>query len=312
MIRRIETRNGSWIVTMSNRIAVISAAAALLVATAVCPAGDAEGGAAGSDKPNIALNQGVSIEQIVPETDADHGSSTKGTLRSDEAASHAGAQEFRDHGQRKLKGRIPSGVHFGKNARLAREGLGLSDKQSTPSYLSGLGALAIVLVLIGVVAWAVKRWMPAARGGSSGVLRIVGRASLSAKHTVALVQLGRRFVMVGVTGDRLAALCEVSDPDEVAELVARIDTSGKHAAPGFDHMLEGETHCYREVAVDDAGGGIGAAGENDQDARCGYTTRGGEALTGSQREPVKDGATGTGPRKPLRDLLHRLRTLQIN
>lgn len=311
MIHRAGLRNGGRVATMFDRIVVMNAATVLLVAAAVCAAGDAKDGSAGPNKHDIALNQGVSIEKVVPDTDADRGSSTPMALPSDAEALRAGERNAPAGGQRKHKLRASSVVHNGQNARRSRDGFGLSGKKSTPSYLTGLGALAIVLVLIAVVAWAVKRWMPVGRGGGSGVLRIVGRASLSTKHTIALVQLGRRFVMVGVAGDRVAALCEVSDPDEVAELVARIDTSGKHAVPGFDHLLYREADCYREAAREDAGGERMSARENVQDARGGHAARGREAFAGYQREAVKDPAKGAERRKPLSDLLHRLRTLQI-
>ncbi len=52
--------------------------------------------------------------------------------------------------------------------------------------------------------------------------------------------------MVGVGGDRLSALCEVSDPDEVAELLGRVGAS--HAPPvekGFEKMLLSETGEYK-------------------------------------------------------------------
>lgn len=309
MIPRAGVLNGGRVAAVFNRNAVTHAAAALLVTAAVCVADDANGGSGGSDKNHIALNQGVSIEQIVPDADAGDGFSTGGPLRSDEEASRDGRHEVGNSGQRRSKPRVTPGVHTARRARLSRDAPGASGAQSTPSYLTGLGALAVVLVLIGLAAWAVKRWMPAARGGGSGVLQIVGRANLSAKHTLALVQIGRRFVMVGVAGDRVTALCEVSDPDEVAELAARVDTSDKQAGPGFDHLLHGEAACYREVAEHEAEGGRSSVQENVQDAQGNYPARGREAFAVRQLEPVKDRMTGRKPRKPLNDLLRRLRTL---
>ncbi len=287
----------------------MNAATVLLVTAAVCAADEAIGGSAGADKNHIAANQSASIQQIAPDADAGDGSWAPGALRSDEEASRDGEKDVGNSGRRRNQPRAAPGAHATRRARFSRDAPGVSGEQSTPSDLSGLGALAVVLVLIGVAAWAVKRWMPVGRGGGSGVLQVVGRVSLSSKHTITLVHLGRRFVMVGVAGDRVTTLCEVTDPDEVAELVARVDTSGKQAAPGFDHLLHGEAACYEEVADHEAGGLRGAVQENLQEAQGNYPARGCEELAACRPEPLKDRMTGTKPRKPLNDLLRRLRTL---
>jgi flagellar biogenesis protein FliO len=88
--------------------------------------------------------------------------------------------------------------------------------------------------------------MPSARAADSGVLRVVGRAALSSKQSVALIQLGRRFVMVGISGDRLNRLCEVGDPDEVAELAARTGAMPASRAGAFDDLLLREAADFGE------------------------------------------------------------------
>ena len=52
------------------------------------------------------------------------------------------------------------------------------DATSTPWYRSGLVALMIVLGIVWLAYWAVRRWMPAVRAGESQVLRIVARTHL--------------------------------------------------------------------------------------------------------------------------------------
>ena len=143
-----------------------------------------------------------------------------------------------------------------------------------------MGLLAVVLALVAVVFWAVRRWVPAARAVDGGVLRVVGRASVAPKHHVSLVQLGRRFVMIGVSPDRLSTLCEVSDPEEVAELATRLAARTGRGEDAFDEQLFREVASYAEPpeeVVDDI----------PRNAR------------GAWRH-----------RRPLTDLLGKLRTLQ--
>ena len=122
--------------------------------------------------------------------------------------------------------------------------------------------------------------MPSARAADSGVLRVVGRAALSSKQSVALIQLGRRFVMVGISGDRLNRLCEVGDPDEVAELAARTGAMSASRAGAFDDLLLREATDF----------GKGREGEQEEER---------SVRTGLGRSP-----------KRLAGLLQRLRALQ--
>ena len=118
--------------------------------------------------------------------------------------------------------------------------------RSTPWYRTGLGALAIVLALVGAAFWLVRRWMPSARTVDASVMKIVGRTGLTPKHSLALVRVGRRYVMVGGSADRLDSLCEISDPEEVAELSARVGIDRSLAAEPFDTLLAGEASDYQD------------------------------------------------------------------
>ncbi|MCC7293914.1 MAG: flagellar biosynthetic protein FliO [Phycisphaerales bacterium] len=88
-------------------------------------------------------------------------------------------------------------------------------------YRSGMVSMAAVLALIGAMFWAARKFMPGAAARSSGVMNLAARAALSPKHSVALLQVGRRrFVLVGISSDRLATLADMTDAEEVAELAA--------------------------------------------------------------------------------------------
>ena len=122
--------------------------------------------------------------------------------------------------------------------------------------------------------------MPAARASESGLLRVVSRAALSPKHSVVLVHLGRRFVVVGVSPDRLDALCEIQDAEEVAELAARAGAGAARRRDGFEDELIREARQFQDVG--------GAATE----------------------ETVRIKPRPIGVREPLADLLNRLRALR--
>lgn len=165
-------------------------------------------------------------------------------------------------------------VRRSRPARSVSEAMRRADAVTTPWYRSGLGALAVVLAIVGLLAWVIRRWLPSTRLTDAGGLRVVGRASVTPKHSVVLLRVGRRYVLVGVSGERMTPLSEVSDPDEVAELTRQTGVSG---ADAFDRVLLKEATIY---------------GESDED------------------EPDAIGSSSTESRRPLNDLLKRLKSLQ--
>jgi flagellar biosynthetic protein FliO len=90
---------------------------------------------------------------------------------------------------------------------------------------NGAWPMLVVLALIAGLAWGARRWlngMNRATGGAA--IDILARQFVSSKQTLCLVRLGRRVVLLGVTPDRMTTLCEISDPEEAALLVASIET----------------------------------------------------------------------------------------
>ncbi len=149
-------------------------------------------------------------------------------------------------------------------------------------YQSGLGALSIVLALVGVATWAVRRWLPSAKIRDNDLLRVVSRTSLSPKQSLALVHLGRRFVVLGISSDNVNVLCEVTDPDEVADLVQRTEKARNERPHGFDSALLDEAARFDEPI---------------------------EPVTKGQQPHAFEKHAG---RDSLRALLHRLKTLKTH
>ena len=98
-------------------------------------------------------------------------------------------------------------------------------------YPRVLGALTAVIALIFLLRWCGRLFFPAAAGrGSSRVVEVLSRSPLAPKQQVMLIRVGERLVLVGDSGGQMTALCEISQPDEVARLVGQLREE-KAAAP---------------------------------------------------------------------------------
>ena len=95
-----------------------------------------------------------------------------------------------------------------------------------------LGALALVVVLIFAARIMLKRFGPVSGQQRREMLDVLARATVSPRHQLLLVRVGRRVVLVGQSPASLAALSEVTDAEEAAALIeAASSGSGlKHAA----------------------------------------------------------------------------------
>lgn len=80
-----------------------------------------------------------------------------------------------------------------------------------------------VLGLIVICVAAIRKWLPQATRISGGsVINILARQYLSGKQSLALVKVGKRVVLVGVTPEAMSTLTEISDPEEIASLAASL------------------------------------------------------------------------------------------
>ncbi len=105
----------------------------------------------------------------------------------------------------------------------------------------GVPLLGVVTLMI-VLGAAMRRFGgPLARGGRpSGVLEILGRYPIARGQQLVLLRLVNRVVLLHQTRSGLAALSEVTDPDEVAALLARVEAATRSGQPGrFQGLLAG-------------------------------------------------------------------------
>ncbi|MHC4415037.1 MAG: flagellar biosynthetic protein FliO [Planctomycetota bacterium] len=127
------------------------------------------------------------------------------------------------------------------------------------------GALAVVLGLLVLLRAMLRRVGSSLEGGGrpSGVAEVVARYPVARGQQLVVLKLGRRIVLLHQTKTAMTTLSEMSDPEEVAALLARIESTPRRGAGGrFQALLhrfanEGRTgHAFppRTVAGADAEG----------------------------------------------------------
>jgi flagellar biogenesis protein FliO len=94
-----------------------------------------------------------------------------------------------------------------------------SSSESSGGWWAGPVGIAAALAVFGGVSVASKRFLPSR---DSGPIQVVGRSSLSTKHSVYLLRVGDRVLILG-TGPQgpPSTLGEVTDPVELARLAPR-------------------------------------------------------------------------------------------
>ncbi len=86
-------------------------------------------------------------------------------------------------------------------------------------------ALAVVVGLMLLLRWGARRMAgPMAGGGRpSGVLEVLGRYPIARGQQLVLLKMAGRVVLLHQSRTAMTSLTEVSDPDEVAALLARVE-----------------------------------------------------------------------------------------
>jgi flagellar biogenesis protein FliO len=104
-----------------------------------------------------------------------------------------------------------------------------------------LGALAIViglLLLMRAVVKRISRGWAASGERPSGVLEILARYPIGRAQSLVLLKVARRIILVHQNGTAMTALSEITDPDEVAGLLSRLEAgSSERGAAKFRNAL---------------------------------------------------------------------------
>lgn len=89
-------------------------------------------------------------------------------------------------------------------------------------------ALGSVIALIVVLRLVLKRLFPqVVAPKAANVMRVLARLPINPRQQVLLLQVGRRVVVVGDCGQAMSSLGEISDPDEVTQLLSQISEDSR-------------------------------------------------------------------------------------
>ena len=77
------------------------------------------------------------------------------------------------------------------------------------SLLRTMLGLIVVLAVMAAIAWLMKRVGPVARNGSAQALRIVGGVSVGSREKVVVLEVGGRWLVVGVAPGQVNAIADL-------------------------------------------------------------------------------------------------------
>ncbi|MDP3668523.1 MAG: flagellar biosynthetic protein FliO [Telluria sp.] len=87
---------------------------------------------------------------------------------------------------------------------------------SAGNLLQTIVALCLVLGLLAMLAWFLKRYGPKAAAGPAR-LRIVGALNLGGRERIMVVEVGEQWIVVGASPGRVNALATLARPPEAAD-----------------------------------------------------------------------------------------------
>ena len=102
---------------------------------------------------------------------------------------------------------------------------------SSPQVLEAIAGLALVLAVIFVLAWAIRRFahLP---GGGKGLIRVLGGVTLGSRERAVVVAVGGTRLLLGVAPGQIRTL-HVLPPDDTAAggFAAELDAARGRTAP---------------------------------------------------------------------------------
>lgn len=123
------------------------------------------------------------------------------------------------------------------------------------SMLKTVLGLAVVLVVMMLIAWLAKRYMPGV-GAQASAVRIVGGVNVGARERVVVLEIAGRWIVVGVAAGQVSSIANLEpsmatdahifDPNK--ELSSEPSTA-HHQAPlpaGFDKALPSFAHWLKQ------------------------------------------------------------------
>jgi len=133
-----------------------------------------------------------------------------------------------------------------------RQGKRGAAEREMPWYRGPLVSLVAVLVLILAAAVALRRMTGKNPIRKQSAISVLSRTPVGAKQELALVHVGRRMLLLGISGDRMTPLCNIDDPAEVAHIRGQLARTGQGSSQErFERALAEETGHHRDVPIED-------------------------------------------------------------
>jgi flagellar biogenesis protein FliO len=193
-------------------------------------------------------NQSLSLEEVSlpPGVPSDGGDSARKSI--DGAPETDTRNDLVPTGADTVTGKTP--IFLGKKRPLGEAESPAASHAQTPWYRTSFGALALVLALMALLYFALKRWAPSLKSQDVGLVRVMSRTVLGPRQALVLIHVGQRVILVGVSPDRIDRVCEFADAEEVAALTLRASADASRG--GFSAWLDREAAQFVDSDRSDA------------------------------------------------------------
>ncbi len=144
------------------------------------------------------------------------------------------------------------------------------ERRQVKSKVSGssVGALVIALVGIGLMVWValvvLKKFLPGGKGlFSTPAMEILGRTQFDSQKYLALVRVGKRVLVVGVSSGGFDSIAEIEDEVEAADIMAIAKPKTSAGKDLFHKMFQRQVAGVEADSINAGAGTVGSAAGND-------------------------------------------------
>lgn len=121
---------------------------------------------------------------------------------------------------------------------------------SSGSLFKVLLGLAIVLLVMAAITWALKRIVPGA-GGQQSVIKVVGGVSVGTRERVVVVEVAGRWLVVGVAAGQVNAIANLDKAtDGLDEALQHAPANAEAGLQGFTQSLPPQFSTWLKKSTD--------------------------------------------------------------
>jgi len=111
----------------------------------------------------------------------------------------------------------------------------------TGSIIKMLLGLAVVLGVMAMIAFLLKRLLPAMTANKHVVARVVGAVSVGTRERVVVVEIADRWIVVGVAAGQVTSLANLNIGESPLQSATSEDLTNKGFNVGFGEWLQNST-----------------------------------------------------------------------